>query len=59
MPLAFWFWLVFLLIILFTVRPWYDARPGWWVMGGWFWWWICVAILGWQVFGNPFHALVH
>jgi hypothetical protein len=27
MPLGFWFWLIFVLCIIFTARPWWDAAP--------------------------------
>jgi hypothetical protein len=59
MPLSFWFWLIWVLYVIFTVRPWYDARPTWWVMGGYFWLLVMIAILGWHDFGAPWNALVH
>jgi hypothetical protein len=58
MPLGFWFWLIFVLCVIFTCRPWWDARPNYWIMGGWFWLWVLIAILGWHGFGAPWGALI-
>ena len=59
MPIGFWFWLIFVLCVIFTARPWWDARPTWWGMGSWFWLWVLIAIMGWHDFGAPWAALVH
>ena len=59
MSLAFWFWLIFVLCVLCIARPWWDARPTYWVFGGWFWLWVLVAILGYRDFGTPWAALIH
>jgi hypothetical protein len=39
--------------------PLVGCAPDYWIMGGWFWLWVLIAILGWHDFGAPWAALVH
>ena len=59
MPLQFWFWLIWLICVVFGGWTWWPAVPSnRWYFGAYCWVWVLLAILGWHVFGNPFHALV-
>ncbi len=58
---SFWYWLILILMIVFSVwgyvptppHPWYRSRA-------WhFWLFVLLVILGWRAFGNPFTALVN
>lgn len=52
MPISFVFWLLMLLWLLFGVWRGYTG-PGWPVMAGDLLLFVVIALLGWQVFGNP------
>jgi hypothetical protein len=63
MPLQFWFWLIWALWLLFGGWFWWRPNPSLAPLRGYYFGAygilaVLVAILGWQVFGNPFHALV-
>lgn len=58
MSTGFWFWLIYVLCVIFTVYPWWATRPAWSVAGSWFWLWVLIAILGGHAFGAPWTALI-
>lgn len=53
MSLAFVFWLIMLLAILFGG---YHSWGLWPLFGGNFLVWVLLALLGWKVFGPPIHG---
>jgi hypothetical protein len=61
MTIAFWFWLVFAIWFLFGFwgAPVFSDPQGRPYYGRHLIFTILIALLGWAVFGNAFHTLVH
>lgn len=58
MSIGFWFWLIYVLCVVFSIYPWWVTRPSWSVAVSSFWLWVLIAILGWHEFKAPWDALV-
>lgn len=52
MPLAYFFWAIYVLSLVLGVWGNYDAQPNWRQrVGGYFVLWVLVGMLGWHDFG--------
>ncbi len=59
MTLAFWYWLIMLIWLLFGFWRYYEpAQPFYRNWGGHLLQFLLFGIAGWKLFGNPFDTLV-